>query len=121
MQRRASTRPSGSWTPITEALSKKLDTIVKRMEGEQKKASDVAEALEADEDKKNFVPLKLREGLAQNMAAVEEQIANIALVKTANCAKDAKNALAIGKSSLEALTKSLSGIRTITDIYVDER
>ena len=107
--------------PISEALTKKLDKIMKSMHDEQKKASDVAESLKADEDKMNFVPLKLREGLAQNMAAVEEQIANIALVKAANCAKDAKNALAIGKSSLEALTKSLSGIRTITDIYVNER
>ena len=107
--------------PISEALTKKLDKIMKSMHDEQKKASDVAESLKADEDKMNFVPLKLREGLAQNMAAVEEHIANIALVKAANCAKDAKNALAIGKSSLEALTKSLSGIRTITDIYHDQR
>ena len=65
--------------------------------------------------------MKLREGLAQNMAAVEEHIANIALVKEANCGKDAKNALDIGKSSLESLTHSLAGIRTITDIYLDQR
>ena len=69
----------------------------------------------------NFVPLKLREGLAQNMAAVEEQIANIALVKAANCGKDAKHALDIGNSSLESLTHVLAGIRTITDIYLAQR
>ena len=60
--------------------------------------------------------MELREGLAQHIAAVEEHIANIALVEAANCAKDAKDALGRGKSSLESLIHVLAGINSVLDV-----